>query len=537
MHLIAPRGTARTPLARMHEALAAHVPTGPVHVVPLGPDREVAWFRLRATDALHVHPDGVLLGLRSLDAPDDGDSPVHHDDPVPTAGAPHVPSTTVTAAGVVRPHGTTSAYWCGSRVSDSQLVLADALGLRPSDLGVAILAAVGYLVGDETLFEEVRRITLGHRLDLGTARQEPAEAGPRPVPGTGDGALVERLVGLLPRSGDHHVALSGGLDSRIVLGLVRAAGLDPAAVSLRNLEGDHDAAARVAAQAGVESRVLPRGVVPEQVPDEVHTLVTDAQLYVGGTRWSRLGALVPDEGIVHLGLAGEGVFKNAFPSVWKRPVRERDVSRVAVERGLLSAMPDHLRGLRRPVGRSELATRLQERFAPLDALVPLATRKQHADWLFFHSRALRWAQASAAELLSARPVCTALDLDAWLIASRSGAWENHAHQRGRRLAHRLLPEVDEPLASGLPAVPPRGPAGVRERVEYDYLTRYRLRRRARHGAPLPTVARVVEAPALTPPSLLEHIAVPLDDLAAAGASLTTRRAARTLADVVRYLER
>lgn len=535
MFLLGPTGTTRAPVAKARSALAPQLPCGPVHVVPMGTDRELAWFRGRSSDGLHSYRDGVVVGLLALDEPGD-DAPQVHDGPLPDSVAPLMSAATITNRGVVRPANITNVFWSGDRASDSQLVLADAAGLRPSPFGVAVMCAVGHLVGDETLFAEARRITLAHELDMSTGRQQPTQPLPLVAPDGGDDAFIDHLLGLLPSGGHHHLALSGGVDSRAILGLLVARGLRPTAVALRNRDHDELIAEQIAAALELEVHLAPTGAAAPETPDAVYTLATDAQLYFGGARWSRLAPLVVPDSIVHFGLMGEGVFKNAFGSVWKRPTSLRRVPTAAVERGLLGRAPARLTGLRAPIGRSELIGTLRDRFDRLDALVPLSTRRQHANWVFFHSRAVRWGQASAAELTAARGTCLAGDLTAWLIASRSGAWENHAHQRIRAVTQRLLPDVTVPYASGLPAAPPSGIAGVKERLEYDYLIRLRARRRALSTPPLASVTRTVDRPLVTPPGFLEHFEVPLDSLGPVGATLSTRRAARTIADVLRYLD-
>ena len=120
--------------------------------------------------------------------------------------------------------------------------------------------------------------------------------------------MVERLTSIVPDEGPSVLALSGGCDSRFVLGILRKAGRRP---SLVRLSDDEDAIPmRIAQELG-----LPITVVREPAPDpdpELYTLVTDAQIYHRGGHYGRLRGTLPAGTAYYTGLFADSLVKNAF---------------------------------------------------------------------------------------------------------------------------------------------------------------------------------------------------------------------------------
>ena len=213
-----------------------------------------------------------------------------------------------------------------------QLLIAKANGYRPSPEGVAILATVGYFPGELTLFSEISRIPLFHALDLelgclvriGRFESQPPD----------DRAMVDRLASIIPHEGPSVLALSGGCDSRFVLGILRKASQRP---TLVRLSDDEDAIPmRIAEELG-----LPITVVREPAPDpdpELYAVMTDAQIYHRGGHYGRLRRALPAGTAYYTGLFADSLVKNAFRAAWKVPRFRRDMTTRLVEHALLARM-------------------------------------------------------------------------------------------------------------------------------------------------------------------------------------------------------
>ena len=135
--------------------------------------------------------------------------------------------------------GRLHVYWAetpgGVLVSTSSLALARATSPEPDPVAVHEMLLSGDLFGDRTLFRSVRRMLGGRRYRFVDGRLDGVERLPSPVPpdgplGTGD--RIEALVEACRRACTDALRLSerpladltGGLDSRLVLGLLLAEG-------------------------------------------------------------------------------------------------------------------------------------------------------------------------------------------------------------------------------------------------------------------------------------------------------------------------
>ena len=125
--------------------------------------------------------------------------------------------------GRLQPIGTPNVYYSSKSVSDMQLLIADLEGHQPGQIGFALLSQVGYFPGNLTLFDQIRRIPFRATLDLGTwsIASAPSDL---PVANDDDAVPPGRRDS---RVDDSFVSLSGGVDSRLVLGCVRKAGIRP----------------------------------------------------------------------------------------------------------------------------------------------------------------------------------------------------------------------------------------------------------------------------------------------------------------------
>lgn len=462
---------------RVLRAMVRRLPvnSAAMHRVTLGA-WTLTWTAAEANQNLHCFPDALLLGkLRPDEAP--SDRPEHHQRNVPTELHPLLLGTLVRRAPlVVEPLGITNTYRTPDAISDRQLLLAAFSDLRPSASGVAALTSAGHFAANMTLFDEVQRIPLLHRLDVasGATRQHRQIE----LPHEDDGAMIERLRAIVPRDAVNCIGLSGGLDSRFVLGIMRSSG-----ANVRLLRFDVGGAAESALAAGVAADV---GLELENVgtfddgelrrPVAQQVLLTDAQIYAGVPQWGMLRPHVGADQLFHTGIFGDSIIKNATKSIWKVPQRRAATWDRAIEVLLLSGVPAEQPTLRSFGRREEQLDALREALAYQRDYIEFETRKQWVNWFHYLNRSVRWGQALISDVsFATNPVFLLGDLDAQLLGMATSFWTNFHHDRLRRLTNVLLPEVQTPYSDNLAVLPRRGSQGAVDKLGYEYVTRFRRR--------------------------------------------------------------
>jgi hypothetical protein len=520
-------------LSKMRGALNG-VACGPIAMLRIG-GYWLGWFRARPSDNLHVYEDGLIVGTLS---------PGEAGSSSPVAHAGHAPDTVhplVTAASLasrdgrvrIRPFNTTNVFHDGNTASDMQLLIADAKSYRPSAEGVALLGSVGYLPGDLTLFAEVSRISLFHALELDTGRQErTTRFASEP---SDDAAMIDRLVSIVPSQLPAYLGLSGGCDSRFVLGILRRSGVRP---QLIRLSDDEDAVVERLA----EELALPLTVVTEPAADpdpDTYTLMTDAQICHRGGHYSRLRDHLPAGAAFYCGLYADSILKNAFRAAWKVPRRRRDMLERLIEHGLLARMRPREAGLVASASKERLLRFLRERLEVSAADGPFETSKELAAWFHFSFRLTRWTPAHLADLSFFTEIVLPLsDVRALELAIRSSAWSNFHNDRVRGLNQRLLPEVTTGYITGQRARVSPWHRRAAEKLAYEYGSRaiayWRGRVEVRSAGS--TAARAHDAGPESP-GFRSYFDRPLSEaLAGADWSGWVKRAAVTLNAALAYLE-
>lgn len=528
-------------------------PTGAVYRVEVA-GRHLLWARAEVGENLHLFTDGVLLGTLRAAEPV-ADEPIVHDGPIPADLHPLLPAIVVRdAARTVEPIGITSCYWAPGAVSARQLVVAAALDLRPGPFGTAVFLAAGAFQGNLTLFDEVARIPHVHRLDLD--RWRVVRTRDLVLPKADDDALIERLRSLVDPEAEHVVALSGGHDSRFVLGVLAQATDRVRTVSFDlSSSGEHGWAEPVARQAGVpyaEVGTMERGDDARPVAQQV--VLTDAQIYARVPQWGLLRRAVGPTDLVHSGHFADSLVKNGFKAAWKVPDPRRPFFERLVAMSSMTNAPAHQGVLRAYADRPELTEALVAALDYERELLAVRSHRQLANWHHYLSRASRWSQAILSDTaFDMRPVFLMGDLDAQLLGVASGAWENFNNDRLRRLNRRLLPMVDAPYTGGRSPDPRRGVAGAIDKVTYEYGHRLQAFRRGRSavraaeaatssaavaptaaGAPT-TPSYVDELPASTPAGWDRLFAAPMAEVVSGG-HLCRRRSGLAVAHVLALLE-
>lgn len=523
--------TARRSLEHMASALP--VSTGAVHDVRLG-SHHLLWMRAQVRDNLHVHPDGAFIGRYSVTEAL-SDDPVHHPEPMPDVDRSAIlPGAVIRSAPevTVEPIGPTNVFWCDRSVSDRQLLLATLHGLRPSSEGVALLAGIGYFPGNLTLFSEVQRIPYLHRWNV--ARRSGTSTRTLTLPRTDDAAMIERLVGLVPLDVSHALGLTGGFDSRFALGILHRAGADVRIV--RFTDQETDSAVAVAHDLGIELQgVGSFSDAPGNREPIAHTLMTDALVWHGVSQHGRLRSALAPTDLFHSGQASDSMNKNAFRTAWKRPDPRVPYWKRLTRDAFLGNVPAVQPALREHARREDVAATVEAALEYQRGYVDFTARKQWANWLHFMNRGMRWAPALYDDLtFSANLVFLLADIDAQLMGIASGFWDNFNNDRIARLNHQLLPEVRTPYSSGHPVLPRTGPAGAWDKVEYEFIKRFRTRRAARERLQSIPTTYAEALPAEQPSGFDAIFDRPMHEVAQAG-RFGLRRANVTVAHVLTYL--
>lgn len=430
---------------------------------------------------------------------------------------------------VVEPCGVANVYTAVDTISDSQVLAADLLGLRPSAICIGTLSTVGYLPGNMTLFSALRRIPFLEEYDVGTGRFRRTAAG---APARHDDeAMLDRLVDVCPRGVPAYIAMSGGYDTRLTLGILLRAGLSPRLC--RHSDPEDDIVRRIA-----EVFDLPLEITPgvRAASGGEYTLLTDVQIYDRGGRYGRIRHMVPFDATLHIGHFSSVNLHNAHMSTWKIPCRRRSVKRRLIDVGLLAQCPEVVPGLRTHLTRRDLADHLEDALAYQWTYTDLPTRKAAACWFFYINRGIRWSQASVQDLsFSTTPTFILADLQAAMFGIGSPAPANFRDDRIRALNRELLPTVDVPYFDGQPAASSSGIGRRVGNLGHEFLGRlgaYRAQSREAAGRRETSP----HLPGREPSGFGDYFAVNSTALLGNAAPPGTKRAAITIAWLLDYME-
>jgi hypothetical protein len=433
----------------------------------------LCWFRCKPSDNLHVFEDGVVIGKLDFAEPPN-DTQLLHPNRLP-AVFHSLTNAVVISNALVTPINVTNIYYGGGAVSDMQLLIAEMNGYQPSPEGVALLCSIGYFPGNTTLFREVVKIPLLHSYGLvdGSVRSSAAFH----YRENDDDAMIARLTEIVPRGVTNHVGMTGGYDSRFVLGVLYNSG---GRVEITRFESNEShLVSKIAAALN-----LPNHGVLETAPKlaaDFYALLGDSQIKYGGHQFSGLRRLLTHNSVYHTGHFADSIIKNAFKTAWKIPSMQPIFERL-IDHALLSRTPKRLNGLASFNTRTALRSHLLESLDFEKSYYPFPRKKEWANWFYFINRGVRWAQSYNADLsYFAYPVYLLSDLHATSLGISSSAWANFSNDRVRELNRKLLPTVITPYLNGQSVRPQ--PPGIRElrKIKYEYgdrlLARYRLRKK------------------------------------------------------------
>lgn len=431
----------------MLQALTGVLPVAePAVAEMVGKQRTLLWSRSRAAERYVPSGNRVFIGY----APTNGDLPGQLADQ-PLANGTLIDLDEVTR---VRPVGVKNVFFVdgGSDVSDSALLLAALENGKPSPHRVALLAAFSGMVGRFTLFPGVKRIPVLHETVVRSERLS-LERLTAPDVVHSEASLLARLVDIIPPDPKAGLALSGGYDSRLVLGLLLRASRDVNAVHQRNN------AAEVALVEGLAKATSTKLSVVDNtsrtiVRDLPYAIATDCQVRERAGSLSSLAPAMPRGVVVHTGQFADATSKNAWPQAHIGRLRRVDMAVATTDEAILKhpeVVSDF--GCFHAALREEIIEELRGQYCPVE----LATPKAQVGWFYYVNRGVRWSEGLHADLALFNEVVSPLsDLPSLLWGIRTSAWDNAGYERARRL--NMLLGVDGGLSYSSGGPPASGNA-------------------------------------------------------------------------------
>ncbi|MDZ4782551.1 MAG: hypothetical protein SGJ19_20075 [Planctomycetia bacterium] len=505
------------------------------HVVHRIGNQSLIWQPFRPCDNLHLYRDGAFVGKIAFDEPE-CNAAIVHDELLPTSFHPLLTGCAIRTEGgsiEVSPVGITQIYACRGAVSDMQLLLAAVFRLLPTPVRFNILATAGHFPGDSTLFEEVRKIPFPGKYIVSQQQHvRLAEFSLRPAD---DARMVERLLSIAPMTASQ-LGMSAGFDSRFVLGLLLQQGVRPELISGPSEERDLVAAIARELQLDVK---LPEW--EDRLDPLAYTLMTDAQIFLRGGNYSRLRGVLNRDCVYHTGLAADSIIKKTYKTTWKAPGLRSRIFDTLCNFAMLGMKGPTLRGVREANSRDELVRVVRQDLAFLEPYHANVPRHVFAGLFCYFNGGLRWTPAHTADLaFYTTPVYLLADLEATEHAMQSSAWSNFRKDRVRKLNQQLLPNVRTPYSDATNVRAHSGPRGAADKLAYEYLSRFKARRKASQAAGAPSgLLRDIDPSAFQrhDGQMARYLAQPLPaTLQDASLLNSVKRAAVTVYGALEYLD-
>lgn len=519
-------------MAKLRAELAEFNP-GPIQFVPID-EFWLSWFRCKPSDNLHIFENGIIVG--KLDFGETSDNfPIQHSEAIPQ----QLHSLLISVRVVINesdiqviPNGITNVYVSGGTVSDMQLLLADLQQLMPDPLRVATFSAVGYLTGNLTLFSEVNRIPFLHSYDLKHGKSFQVEE--YQYRKNDDDALISRVIEIMPHISPSYLGMTGGYDSRFVLGCMLKSGVKPNLVHRKS--EDTQLVTLIARDLNLDLQIID-GTAP--LPPHLYTLATDAQIYFRGSGYSRVREALTHNGLYFTGFFAECVIKIFWSTAWKIPSITSSIHNRLVTYGQLANAPGRLRSLKQHNEKPSLQQFLEKELSFEQRYYDFHSGKEWSGWFYYMNRGLRWTQAAMADLsFYAYPVFVLSDLLVLSLGISSRAWDNFHKDRVRNLNRQFFPDLnvgyddsDEVLA----------PNGIRQsiiKMKYEYADRLLFRYRSKRGFASKTksFSMLDDVPTHLPNGFDNYYHKDLSQILLDNVSYTEKRAAITMFHVLKYLE-
>ncbi len=446
---------------------------GPVHQFSEN-EFQLNWFSVKPADNLHVYKNGYVVGKIAFEEACSPDPMVHQEN-MPDRTNTLLINVQIERDGKgwkIKPNQSTCIFYSKNSISDMQLLIADNCQYTPDMMHFAILASVGYFPGNLTLFEEIQKIPFLHALLLPGFELKREEEYRKNLPN--DGKMIERLVDVLPKVQKTYLGLSGGMDSRFVLGVLLKAGITPELITQK---GDEiDIAAKVASKLNLKHSLA---LSPPLAP-QMYTIMTDGLIYYKGGTYSRLRDAIDKDSVFHFGLSAGAIIENTMKTAWKRPGNKSNIYDDLIFYGLLNYAPNQFNGLAKRYSKQDVLAYLKKNLAFGKEYTDFKGGKQWSSWFYHLHRALRWCGDHTADLsFYTYPVLILRDLEAVSYGIPTSAYENFYKDRLRKMNQKLMPNLDIAYSQNRPVK--MLPLVVRDfnKIYYEFFKRFLARFQAK----------------------------------------------------------
>lgn len=396
------------------------------------------WFSARPQDQLYVYKNGFIIGKRNFED-DYCQEPIQLHENLPVSTASILQNTIIRCDReqlIIEPNETTSIYYDENySVADYSILLAKLNNRLPSHLLVQILAAIGYFPGNLTLFEGVERVPYLYGIDLN--KKALTKLDDFKLRKSDDDKMLARLKGIVPQVKKQSLAMSGGLDSRFVLGVLLSQNIKPTLRSLKDKENP-------IVEKLNEKLNLKFITVEGEYENAYHyTLMTDGRIYFRGGNYSKLYDEVSPNEFLHTGLSILPMNENSFASAWKKPGSIKNIYNDLIHYALLPRMPkEGFKSFVKPITKHSSQAFLEDELAYGKNYSNFKTRKQWALWFYHLNRGLTWTYAHVQDLsFYVYPIFILGDKKAAEWGITSSAYSNFNKERLRRINQKLFPDL------------------------------------------------------------------------------------------------
>jgi hypothetical protein len=397
------------------------------------------WFSAKPQDQLTVFKNGFILGKSSFEEDFKLGSRLEKEKAVPENLHTLLQSTKIEIDNEevkITPNGITSIYYSeNNNVSDHQLIIAKHEKLKPDNNLIQLLCGVGYFPGNLTLFKSIQRIPYLFSLELNKLKLFQVENFEPKL--SDDEKMLERLIEVIPDNINVNLSMSGGMDSRFVLGLLLKKGIEPKLITMKS--EDTGVVKELSDKLNLELEINKY----QPIDEYLYTLMTDARIYFRGGNYSQmLNTIRPNE-LIYNGISILPINENSFASAWKKPGKLSTIYEDLIDYALIQRVP--LRGFtkfKNPFTKSQMKSFLTKELSFGKDYFNFKTRKQWGTWFYHLHRGLTWSPAHLADLsFFIYPVFSLSDKKATEIGISSTAYQNFNKERLRRMNQRLFETV------------------------------------------------------------------------------------------------
>lgn len=401
-------------------------------------DYKLNWFSARPQDQLYVYKNGFIIGKKSFDDYYNP-NPIVIDQNLPETTNSLLQNLTVKIKHgqlIVEPNEVTSVFYDENySVSDYSILLAKLEKKLPDNVLVQILTAIGYFPGNLTLFKNIERVPYLYGLNLND--KSLTKFDDFKFKKSDDDKMLARLKEIVPQCKKQSIAMSGGLDSRFVLGVLLSRGVKPILRSLKDKENP-------IVEELNENLKLKYVTVKGNYENEFqYTLMTDGRIYFRGGNYSKLYDEVEPNEILHTGLSILPMNENSFASAWKKPGSIKTIYNDLIHYALLPRMPkEGFKAFIKPITKQNSQAFLEDKLAYGKNYLQFKTRKQWALWFYHLNRGLTWTLAHVQDLsFYVYPIFILGDKKASEWGITSTAYSNFNKERLRRINQKLFPNL------------------------------------------------------------------------------------------------